>query len=211
MKSIVPTMYGHIGVGLLGLFILMIIPAGVDNTQEEAKFYGAAHLVVRDVAGNEVFEQTIHNRLLDVGENQIIDQVFTGGAALVADVDQISAICVTDVVAVAETDLASTFSGANNGLTGTNHCHVTTPTHPNDGTTQLGPETYTGGVDIGNDQTIRSIAICSNNGVAGDYVDCANAGANAIAFAAIVTSAVQLAATETVDITYTFDLSSLND
>ena len=71
-------MYGHIGVGLLGLFILMIIPAGVDNTQEEAKFYGAAHLVVRDVAGNEVFEQTIHNRLLNAGENYIIDQAFTG-------------------------------------------------------------------------------------------------------------------------------------
>ena len=108
-------MYGYIGAGLLGFFILMVIPTGIDNTQDDAKFYGAAHLLVRDVAGNEVFQQTVHNQLLDAGENYIINQAFAGDGAPIGDTDQISAICVTDVQAVAETDTAATFSGGNNG------------------------------------------------------------------------------------------------
>jgi len=199
-------MYNYLGVGLLGLFILMIFPAGMDTIQEEGKFYGSAHLVVRDAAGNEVFSQTVHNRLLDAGENYIIDQAFTGDGAAVADADQISAICVTDVITIVEGSTAGDFSGANNGLGGTNHCHVTTPTHNNDGTTVLGAETFTGGVDVAIGDIITSIAICSNNAGA-DYADCSTP-VNGIALAAITTSAVQLGDTETVDITYTFDLSS---
>jgi len=202
-------MYGYIGAGLLGLFILMVLPTGIDNTQDDAKFYGAAHLLVRDVAGNEVFQQTVHNQLLDAGENYIINQAFAGDGAPIGDTDQISAICVTDVQAVAETDTAATFSGGNNGLGGGNHCHFTVPLIGGDGTVVLGAETFTGGTDIDAGQTIRSIAICTNNGGA-DYVDCDVPTTNAIAFAAIVTSAVQLGDTETVDVTYTFDLSSLN-
>lgn len=191
-----------------GIKHFVLTPAGMDNTQEEAKFYGAVHLLVRDAAGNEVFSQTIHNRLLDTGENYIIDQAFTGGATDVADTDQISAICVSDQNTVAEADTAASIAGAN-GLTGGNHCHFTVPTHPGDGTTVLGPEVFTGGTDIGATEIINSIAICSNNAGA-DYAECNSPGTNNIAFAAIVTSAVQLGATETVDITYTFDLSSLN-
>jgi len=201
-------MYGYIGVGLLGLFILLVLPAGIDNTQEEAKFYGAAHLVVRDAAGNEVFQQIIHNRLLNTGENYIINQTFVGSGNPLADNTQMSAICVTNLTIVNETDTATSFSGPANSLNGTDHCHTTLPDILNDGTVVLGPEIFIGGTDIGAGETIRSIAICSDNAGGGDYTDCANAASNAIAFAAILTSAVQLAATETVDITYTFDLSS---
>ncbi len=49
-----------------------------------------------------------------------------------------------------------------------------------------------------------------DNGAA-DYTDCDDATSNAIAFAAIVTSSVQLGNTETVDVTYTFDMSSPNN
>ena len=200
-------MYGHIGAGLLGLFILMVLPAGIDNTQEDAKFYGAAHLLVRDAAGNEVFQQTVHNRLLNAGENFIINQTFVGGGAPIVDTAQMSAICVTNLTLVNETDTATSYSAPANSLTGGNHCHFTVPNIQNDGTVVLGAETFIGGTDIGATETIRSIAICADNAAA-DYTDCDQAASNKIAFAAIVTSAVQLGATETVDITYTFDLSS---
>ena len=201
-------MYGYIGAGLMGLFILMVLPAGMDNIQEDGKFYGAAHLLVRDAAGNELFTQTVHNRLLDTGENYIVNQTFTGAGEPGADNTQMSAICVTNITTVSEEDTAATFSFPANTLNGTNNCHTTSPVIPNDGTVQLGPETFTGGIDIGATETIRSIAICANNGVLGDYTDCNLGGANPIAFAAIVTSSVQLGATETVDVTYTFDMSS---
>ena len=200
-------MYGYIGAGLMGLFILMVLPAGMDNIQEDGKFYGAANLLVRDASGNELFQQTVHNRLLDTGENYIVSQTFVGGGDPALDNTQMSAICVTDIITVSEVDTALTFSGGNNTLGGTNHCHPTTPNIVGDGTVILGPEQFTGGTDIGAAETIRSIAICADNAGA-DYVDCDTAAANAIAFAAIVTSSVQLGATETVDVTYTFDMSS---
>ncbi len=201
-------MYKYIGMGLFGLFIMMVLPSGMDSLQEQGKFYGAAHLLVRDAAGNELLSQTVHNTLLDSGEVFIIDQAFTGGAADVLDTNQISAICVTDVITISEGSLASDFSGANNNLGGTNHCHFTIPDHVGDGTVILGSVTFTGGIDVAIADTIRSIAICNNNAGA-DYLDC-DTPANGIAMAAIATSAVQLGDTETVDITYTFDLSSLN-
>jgi hypothetical protein len=204
-------MYGYIGAGLMGLFILMVLPAGMDNIQEDGKFYGAANLLVRDAAGNELFEQTVHNRLLDTGENYIVNQTFVGGSALGADNSQMSAICVTNITTVSETDTAATFSAPANTLNGTNNCHTTVPIIPNDGTVVLGPETFTGGTDIGATETIRSIAICADNDGLGDYTDCDAAASNAIAFAAIVTSSVQLGNTETVDVTYTFDMSSPNN
>jgi len=187
---------------------MMVLPSGVDSVQEQGKFYGAAHLLVRDAAGNELLSQTIHNRLLDTGENFINSQVFTDGV-VVADPAQMSAICVSDQNTVLETDTATSIAAAN-GLTGTpgNHCHFTVPSVNADGTVVLGSEQFVGGTDINATEIINSIAICSNNGGA-DYAECDTA-ASPLAFAAIVTSAVQLGNTETVDITYTFDISSLN-
>jgi len=204
-------MYGYIGAGLMGLFILMVLPAGMDNIQEDGKFYGAANLLVRDAAGNELFQQTVHNDLLDTGENYIVTQAFVSGGAPIVDIAQISAICVTNLTLVNETDTAASYSAPANTLTiGTgDHCHATVPTINGDGTVVLGAETFTGGTDIGAGETIRSIAICADNGAV-DYADCDQAASNAIAFAAIITSSVQLGATETVDVTYTFDLSSPN-
>ena len=122
-----------------------------------------------------------------------------------------SAICVTNLTLVNETDTAASYSAPGNTLTiGTgDHCHATVPAIGGDGTVVLGAETFTGGTDIAAGETIRSIAICADNGAA-DYADCDQAASNAIAFAAIITSSVQLGATETVDVTYTFDLSSPN-
>ena len=199
-------MYKYIGMGLFGLFIMMVLPSGMDSLQEQGKFYGAAHLLVRDAAGNELLSQTIHNRLLDTGENFINSQVFTDGVA-VADNAQMSAICVSDQGAVAETDTAASIAAAN-GLTGGNHCHFTVPSVNADGTVVLGPEQFVGGTDISATEIINSIAICSDN-AGTDYTEC-NTATSPLAFAAIVTSAVQLGDTETVDITYTFDISSPN-
>ncbi len=201
-------MYGYIGAGLMGLFILMVLPAGMDNIQEDGKFYGAANLLVRDAAGNEIFYQTVHNRLLDTGENYIVNQTFVGGPALGADNSQMSAICVTNVTTVSEGDTAATFSRPVMNLNGTNHCHTTTPNIVGDGTVVLGPHTFVGGANIGATETIRSISICSDNDGGTNYPDCDVGGSNPIAFAAIVTSSVQLGNTETVDVTYTFDMSS---
>jgi len=204
-------MYKYIGMGLLGLFIMMVLPSGTDNINEPGKFYGAAHLLVKDAAGNEIFSQTVHNRLLNSGENFINNQVFTGNGAPIGETGQMSAICVSDYSGViAEGDDAISIAG-NNGLTGGDHCHPADLLSINgDGTVVLGPEVFTGGVDITATEIINSIAICSDNGDT-DYTECdAATTGNAIAFAEIQTSAVQLGDTETVDITYTFDLSSDN-
>jgi len=199
-------MYKFIGMGLLGLFIMMVLPSGMDTVQEQGKFYGVAHLLVKDAAGNELFSQTVHNQLLDSGENFINNQVFSGNGAPVGDADQMGAICVSSVAVTDEADDAASIALAN-GLTGGNHCHpVALRSINTDGTVVLGPEVFEGNLDITAGEIINSIAICSENGGT-PYGEC-DLATNSLAFAAIVTSAVQLGDTETVDITYTFDLSS---
>ena len=147
--------------------------------------------------------------MLYSGENFINNQVFSAEILDVAvgDADQMGAICVSDQASTDEADDAASIALAN-GLTGGNHCHPATTLINTDGTVVLGPEVFTGGIDINATQIINSIAICGDNNNI-DYAEC-NLSTNPIAFAEIVTSAVQLGDTETVDITYTFDLSSPN-
>lgn len=196
----------------------MIFPSGLEDVQNEAfSHYGALTITVRDASGSEVFQQTIHNRLVDDGENFILQQAFKEGTTVVAENVQVGAICVTDsVTGFAETLDAGTFDTNNNiatvATTGGN-CKEATVTLTDDGTTNkatFAAVTFTGGNEIdvsGGAQTIVGIGICQAQAADTLVDDCAPSG---ILFAVIDTSDVTLASgsTESVDITYTLDLSS---
>ncbi len=71
-------------------------------------------------------------------------------------------------------------------------------------TSVIGPLTFTGGTEVSANANIQSIAICNN--AVSDYALC-NVGSG-IAFAVVDTNDVTLAADDTVQITYTFDVTS---
>jgi len=198
--------------GLLGFLLVLMLPANVDE-QTPSFLYGAATIVAHDAYGNEIFSQTIHNQLFDEGEQFIIDQAFTDIGVDVANIFQIGAICLSTTTppSVDETDTNTTFNSDNDILrTGTlaRNC-ITDPSVTN--ATQIvtiGPLTFTAGADstavqwVSGD-TVTNIGICDADGADANVRDCTTT-----LFAVVDTSDVTLAAAETVDVTYTFDISS---
>ena len=213
-------MYKYIGTGLLGLFILMIFPSSLQDVQSEGfSHYGAATITLRDSSGSEVFQQTVHNRLVDDGENFMLQQTFKDTVTAIDDL-QMAAICITnDVTGLDELQTAGDFDTENTlvAITTTGgECKEATTVLTDDGTTNqavMGPITFTGGTEIdvsGGAASIVGLGICQ--GVAGDtnFENCATTG---VILAQVATSTVVLAqsSTDAVDVTYTLDLTSIND
>jgi len=97
-------MYRYLGIGLLGLFVLMVLPTAGTVDSVAPHLYGAASILIHDNQGTEIFRQQVHNQLTNDGENFIIHQVFnvTGAGATnnneMVHVSNglIGTICVTD-------------------------------------------------------------------------------------------------------------------
>jgi len=203
--------------GLLGLLVVLILPATNVDEQTPSFLYGAATLVAHDAFGDEIFSQTIHNQLFDQGENIILNQTFAdlGGTAIVDNV-QIGAICLSGAVASGlETDTNADFNADHDTAdTGTDiSLNCVTDGVLTGGVTSagevatLGPLTFTADVlellNWNAGDTVRTIGICDAEPSDNDIRDCQN-----YLFAVVDTSDVTLADTETVDVTYTFDISS---
>jgi len=197
--------------GLLGFLVVLMLPANVDE-QTPGFLYGAATIVAHDAYGNEIFSQTIHNQLFDQGEQFIIEQTFTNlGGVVVGDSTQIGAICLSadPTESTNEPDTNTTFN-ADNTMSGTQNLNCITDTGITNSTqiVTIGPLTFTAGVDgpgvqwVGGD-TVTSIGICDSDSGGSNVRLCTTT-----LFAIVDTSDVTLANSETVDVTYTFDISN---
>ena len=196
--------------GLLGFLVVLILPANVDE-QTPGLLYGAATIVAHDAYGNEFFSQTIHNQLYDQGEDFMIDQTFTDIGTDVANAIQIGAICLSadTTPSTAEGDSAGTFNTDNvrAGDTVARNCVTDILVSKAAQVVTIGALTFTAGPDViasnwvsGN--TVTNIGICAAEIGDNDIRDC-----QTTLFAVVDTSDVTLAAAETVDVTYTFDIS----
>jgi len=196
--------------GLLGLLVVLILPANADE-QTPSFLYGAATLVAYDAHGNEFFAQTVHNQLFDAGEDFMIDQSFTDIGTDVANAIQIGAICLSadTTETTNEPDTAATFNTDNvrAGDTVAENCVTDILVTKAAQVVTIGPETFTAGADVSTVQwvggnTVTSIGICPASATDSTVRDCTTT-----LFAVVDTSDVTLAASETVDVTYTFDIS----
>jgi len=200
-------------IGLLVFLAITIVPFDGETNSNDGKLYGLLTLVQHDENNNEVFSQTVHNRLVNEGETFLLGATFTDvGAIAPADTAQIGAICIANVVdATDEAEDAAGFDTLNTITPGTAGNCIIDPAvdiAATQGLAVIGPETFTGGTHLLAGQTISGIGICQGNGGGIPYADCATAGA---LFAVIDTADVTLLAAETVQITYTFDIRSPSD
>ena len=198
--------------GLLGFLVVLMLPANVD-VQTPNFLYGAATIVAYDAYGNEIFSQTIHNQLFDQGEDLILNQAFTdiGGLAIVDDV-QIGAICISAAIPLTnESDTNSTFNTAHDAAESGSGASLNCVTDPTvtvlNQVVTLGPLMFTAAsnntLNWFTNDTVTHIGICD-----ADSGDADVRGCTSTLFAVVDTSDVTLADTETVDVTYTFDISS---
>ncbi len=201
-------MYTYIGLGLMSVFAMMVIPGNFDTVNNELVFYGAGTITQYDKYGNEVFSQTVHNQLVDTGEDFLLDQTFEDAADGADDVS-IGVICISDdtTFTVGETETAALFD-TGNLITETN-CKEDTDNVVTTGSiaTINPPTTFTcGGTNCADGDIITGFAVCqSRTATDADFLDCATAG---VMFAIIDSADTTLNAGETLDITYNFDITS---
>ena len=207
-------MYTYLGICLLGIVALMVTPYGLLDASSEGKYYGTATLVAIDANGEETLRSVTHNRVTDVGEEYLLDQVFqeVGNVAAI-DTAQIGSICIAEgTITETEGATAGGFDTANTMiLTADDNCiEADVNVAGNDGKAVLGPLTFIDDIHLVTGDVINGIGICSANAGATPYTACATGGAGVL-FAVVDTTDVTINAGESVEITYTFDISSIND
>ncbi len=197
-------MYKYIGAGLMGLFVFMLFPSSMQtDTQEGLQMYGAATLDYQDESGNSMFTQTIHNQLFDAGETYILQQTFLDGTADDADAAQIGAVCVAQGNAPTdETDDSTAFATANTILGTVTNCIEANFTINADGTADSFANVFASPTHVESGDTVNFIGVCTAEGSSPQAV------CSGTLFAVVDTSDVTLTGTESVTITYTFDISS---
>ena len=203
------SMYNYIGMALMSVFAIMVIPAAtVDSGSVGPEFWGMGSMVLFDASGNEVFAQSVHNLVTDQGEEYLIDAVFQEGTTAVAENLSIASICITDDITPTLTDgqTAVQFELDNTIQTGLNCIEATTVTQAGDGKAVIGPLTFgTANLDAA-DETIGAIGICQ--AASGDDTHNGCDSNSGILFATVDISDTQIGSGETVQITYTFDISA---
>ncbi len=214
-------MYKYFGIALLGIFATMLIPLSAESSTGST-FYGIAHVTTFDSTGNPTSTQTVHNDLVDLGEEFIINQVFQTATAPLGAAETIASICVSEDATFAGTSGPIT-SGENvetvadfdtsDGLTGVDNCMEDT-TVAQSGTNSVGiatidsGDTFDAGVNIETDSTITVIGICPGHATLTEWETCAIAGdgTNTVLFALVDIIDFTLAANESATITYVFDV-----
>jgi len=205
--------------GLLGFLVVLMLPGNVVE-QTPSFLYGAATIVAHDAHGNEIFSQTIHNQLFNQGEDLLINQTFADvGLAIVPDDDQIGAICLSAATpSTNEADEDTDFDAAheladNSTATVITNCKTDILVDSTAQVVTIGPLTFVAGNTdiIGNNwwegDTVTNVGICAAQNIDANRRGC-EIGGTGYLFAVVDTSDVTLANTETVDVTYTFDISS---
>jgi len=197
-----------IGIALMAIFAVMVIPAQGSSEDGRPTYYGMGTIVLSDSLGNEAFSQIVHNRVVNTGESFIIAQTFQNSTASVADNNSIGAICVTEAAGFtpAEADTAATFD-AGTTISPALECKEDTVVDETpQGTAVIGPLTFAVSNLDAAGEIVTGIGICQ--ATAADNNDFGTCASNGLLFAEVDTTDVTLNTGETVQITYTFDLTS---
>jgi len=201
-------MLKFIGFGLIFLAFVMILPATNSNTQSDLpKMYGIATVVLKDSAGNILFENVIHNAVVDTGTGFMLDQAFGDGSTDASDANQVDTMCVTDAAVVDTSDAATAASFNSDNNLASNNCignivFVTTST-----TAATPTQTFTSVTHFPDPTTVTGIGICGNDASgAGPFNDCKIAANQAPLLSVVDTTNVTVNTGESVDITYTLTL-----
>jgi len=174
---------------------------------DQKMFSGFATISLVDADKNVLFEQTIHNNVVDTGEDFVIDQAFRDSGTDAADAAQFDTICVTDAgtVNTGETETAASFNTAN-GLTSNNCIGAITFTTVA-GVASSGAQTFSATTHFPADTTVTGIGVCADGAQGTPFNDCDTVAATPL-LAVVDTSNVTVGASESVDITYSFDISA---
>lgn len=196
-----------LGIGLLGLFALMVLPSGVAD-QVNPIFYGTASMVLADSEGRVLLTQTVHNQITDEGEAFLISQVFDTTTAARTDFNRVGMICLIQNLdsVFGEGTVANLADNITSGAG--DSCHQDTDvSEAGTSTAVIAVAAFTSGVDFTSGDEISGILICLKDGDDQDMDGC-DAGSNDLAFAALDLTNATITGSDTITITYTFDVTT---
>jgi len=211
------------GIGLVAITAVLLLPSSFSMQDTgEIEFWGSTNFVAYDSEGNEILAQQIHNRIVDTGEQFILGQTFKDGNTNEVDNVSMGTICAftnsSGSTVTIDEDVTATDVDTDQNVQGDLRCKDATADLATAGKAIIGAITFTGGVqgvaEVTAGEVVHGIAICQANNTATIWRGCLNggdSGGDGIMLAIIDTSDVTLNAAETVDITYTFDITSPTD
>ena len=202
-------MLKFLGFGLIVFMAFMLIPVASSAKSDLPTMYGIATITLKDSSGNILFENVIHNQVVDTGTGYMLDQTFGDAGTDVSDANQVDTICVTNAGSPAgatdDTATAATFN-TENTLTSTN-CKGNIVFTTGATTAGSGTQTFSATTHFPAGTVVGGIGVCGNgaNG-AGPFNDCDTTANQAPLLAVVDTTNVTVNTGESVDITYTMTL-----
>ena len=209
-------MYKLIGIGLLCLVALIVIPVSSETQSDDPSMYGITTVALKDDSGNILFENEVHNEVVDEGTAFMLANTFQHGFF---DFDlqsqHVDALCVSDAdpFSTLDTETHLTFN-ADNTISGPfKNCigqidFQLTNTSASTGTQNFSPPTH-----FLSGTTITGIGVCrSGDPGAGNpsalSLDC---GLQPIGVSAVLIGVVDIPDTtvfvdSTLSVTYTMNL-----
>ncbi len=113
-------MYKFIGIGLLAFLALIIIPVSSESQSDDPSIYGMATVALKDESGNILFENQIHNEVVNQGTASMMRTTFEnvaipGSGFLGFGNNRIDGLCVSNAgsFSIADTENFTTFNAAN--------------------------------------------------------------------------------------------------
>lgn len=156
-------MYKLIGIGLLCLVALIVIPVSSETQSDDPKMYGITTVALKDDSGNILFENEVHNEVVDEGTAFMLANTFQHGFF---DFDlssqHVDALCVSDAVPFSTLDTQThlTFNADNTISDPSKNCigqidFQLTSTSASTGTQNFSPPTH-----FPSGTTITGIGVC---------------------------------------------------
>jgi len=107
-------MYKFIGIGLLAFLALLIIPVSSATQSDDPSMYGTATIALKDESGNILFENQIHNEVVNQGTATMMANVFRGVNIAGAGGNDINGLCVSNAgsFSIANSENFTTFNSA---------------------------------------------------------------------------------------------------
>jgi len=201
-------MYKFIGIGLLAFLALLIIPVSSATQSDDPSMYGTATISLKDESGNVLFENQVHNEVVDQGTAFMLNQTFFGGTWSGTTFPKVNALCVSDAGSFStdDSETPTTFNSANS-ITGFTNCNRGFTWNVSPTSINTGVQSFVANIAFADDTIITGIGLCGVASGATPVLDCNEGGGSTVVlFSVIDITNTPVGNGEQLDVTYTFNL-----
>jgi len=200
-------LYKYVGIGLLALFALIAIPVTTNAETDDPRMYGMAFLSLKDSTGNVLFENTIHNEVLNRGTRYMFDITLEQQFPINFNEELVNSICVTNDPSFVVNENENPFSFNSPDTLTLSRCIANFDFTITSNAADSGSQFFEAGIHIDAGSTITGIGVCQVpfNALPNTALDCDTAESS-VMFAEIDTPDTLVNANEELEVRYILNL-----